>query len=150
MQAVRQWWHKRTEKAPEQPKHYKTDENVAMERQARASVRQWIELFVAQARQYDLDVRTQYLYITQDYVEHRSRPQESHTYTASVSICPPGETDEDKMIIFYTDMIRVRLGKSAYRGVMNPQAEEDLKLAFTDIMTRIRQKGYASYFREIN
>lgn len=150
VQEVKQWWHKRTKKAPEQPKQYKTDEIVAMERHARACVRQWIELFVTQAKQYDLDVRAQYLYITEDYEEHRSRPQESHIYTASISICPPSETDTDKMIIFYTDMIRVRLGKNAYRGVMNPQAEEDLKLAFTDIMTQIRQKGYASYFQEIN
>lgn len=150
VQAVKKWWHKRTHKAPEQAKHYKTDEIVAMERQARASIREWIELFVAQAKQYDLNVHTQYLYITEDYEEHRSRPQAPHTYTASIRIFPTGETDEDKMIIFYTDMIRVRLGKNAYRGVVNPQAEEDLKLAFTDIITQIRQKGYASYFQEIN
>lgn len=143
VQAVKTWWNKRTKKEQNQHKQYQIDEIVLMEREARASVRKWIELFVAEARQYDLEVRTQYLYITEDFEEYRSRPQSPHTYTAVISICRPNETNEDRMIIFYTDILHVRIGKKAYRGVVNLQAEDDLKLVFTEIMTQIKQQGFA-------
>ena len=133
-----------------QKKQYQIDEIVLMEREARDSVRKWIERFVAEARQYDLEVRTQYLYITEDYEEHRSRPQSPHTYTAVISTCRPNETNEDRMIVFYTDILYVRIGKKSYRGVANLQAEDDLKLSFSEIMTEIKQQGFDTYVKEFN
>ena len=150
VQTVKKWWNKRTRKGQNQKKQYQIDEIVLMEREARASVRKWIERFVAEARQYDLEVRTQYLYITEDYEEYRSRPQSPHTYTAVISICHPNETNEVRMIIFYTDLLRVRIGKKAYRGVVNLQAEDELKLSFSEIITEINQQGFDTYVKELN
>ena len=150
VQAVKKWWNKRTRKGQNQKKQYQIDEIVLMEREARDSVRKWIERFVAEARQYDLEVRTQYLYITEDYEEHRSRPQSPHTYTAVISTCRPNETNEDRMIVFYTDILYVRIGKKSYRGVANLQAEDDLKLSFSEIMTEIKQQGFDTYIKEFN
>lgn len=150
VQTVKNWWHKRTKKVQGHQKQYQTDEIVLMERDTRASVRKWIEMFVAEARQYDLEVRTQYLYITEDYEEYRSRPQSPHTYTAVISIYHPNETNEDHMIIFYTDLLHVRIGKKAYRGVVNLQAEDELKLSFSEIITEIKQQGFDTYVKELN
>ena len=150
VQAAKRWWNKRTKKCQNQKKQYQIDEIVLMERKARASVRKWIERFVAEARQYDLEVRTQYLYITEDYEEYRSRPQSPHTYTAVISICHPNENNEDRMIIFYTDLLRVRIGKKAYRGVVNLQAEDELKLSFSEIIAEIKQQGFDTYVKELN
>lgn len=145
VQAVKKWWNKRVTKKQLQHKRHSIDEVVLMERQARASVRTWLEPFEAEARQYDLQVRTQYLYITEDYEESHSRPETAHTYTAVIDICRPNETDEDRMIILYTDMINVRLGKKAYRGVVNAQAEKEFKESFSEILTEIKQNGVEAF-----
>lgn len=149
IQAVKNWWHNRIKKEQGQHKQHQTDEIVMMERESRAAVRKWIEPFVAEARQYDLEVQTQYLYITKDCEESRSRPQSPYTYTAVISICRPNETNEDRIIIFYTDLLHVRIGKKAYRGVANLQGEDDLKLSFTEIMTQIKQQGFDAYIKEV-
>lgn len=148
VQAVKGWWHKHTKNGQDRRKQYQTDEILFMERETRASVRKWIEPFVAEAKQYDLKVQTQYLYITEDYEEYHSRPQTPHIYTAVISICRPNETNKDRIIIFYTDLLRVRIGKKAYRGIVNPQAEEDLKHSFTEVMTQIKKQCFDAYLNE--
>lgn len=150
VQTVKRWWNKRTPKGKNKKQQYRIDEIVFMEREARASVRNWIEPFVAEAKQYDLKVQTQYLYITEDYEEYRSRPQSAHTYTAVIRIGRFNETDEDRMIIFYTDLLRVRIGKKAYRGVKNLLVEDELKISFSEIMTEIKQQGFDAYVKELN
>lgn len=146
VQAVKKWWHKNKQK---QRAQYLTDEIVLMEREARASFRTWLEPFAAEAAQYDLEVQTQYLYITKDDEEHRSRPQASHTYTAVTQICRPRETDEERIIVLDTELLHVRLGKKAYRGVVNLQAQEELKDSFSEVMKEIKARGFETYIKEI-
>ena len=148
-QEIKKWWSKRTKKIQSRNKQYKTNEIVLMEREARASLRKWMEPFVAEVRQYDLDVHTRYLYITEDYEEYRSRPQSAYIYTAVINISRPNETDEDRIIIFYIDILRVRIGKKSYRGIANLQAESDLKSSFSEIITQIKQQGFDSYLKEV-
>lgn len=146
-QAVKKWWGKRSKNKQKQRLQHLTDEIVIMEREARGSFRTWLEPFAAAAAQYDLEVKTQYLYITEDYEEYRSRPQTAHTYTAVTNICCPGETDEDRIIVLETELLRVRLGKNAYRGVVNLQAEEELKASFSEVMEEIKAKGFEAYIK---
>lgn len=150
VQAVKKWWNKRSKNKQKQRLQHLTDEIVIMEREARASFRTWLEPFAAEAAQYDLEVQTQYLYITEDYEEHRSRPQTAHTYTAVTNICRPKETNEDRIIVLETELLRVRLGKNAYRGVVNLQAEEELKGAFTEVMKEIKANGFEAYIKEVS
>lgn len=146
VQAVKKWWHKRTNK--KQKQQYLTDEIVLMERQARGSLRLWLEPFAAEAAQSGLEVQTQYLYITKDEEEHRSRPRENHTYTALIRISYPGETNEERIGVLDIELLHVRLGKKAYRGVMNPQAESELESAFGEMLTQVREKGFEDYLQE--
>ena len=146
VQTVKHW---RNQKKKKPRKLYATDEVVAMERDLRASMRNWLSVPLAEAAQYDLEVRTEYLYITNDYEEHRSRPMTSHTYTAVTYISRPGEKDEDRIIVLYTELIRTRLGKDAYRGVVNRQAESELKDEFSKVMTLIKKKGFEACLQEI-
>lgn len=146
VQAVKHW---RSQKKKKPRKIYTTDEIVIMERSARASLRTWLSVPTAEAAQYDLEVRTEYLYITEDDVEHRSRPLTSHTYTAVTYISRPGETEKDRIIVFCTQLLRVRLGKNAYRGVANVRAEEEFHTAWTEMMTQIRKKGFEAYLEEV-
>lgn len=146
VQAIKNW---RSKKKKKPHKLYSTDEIVILERSARASVRTWLEFPSAEAAQYDLAVRTEYLYMTEDDVEHRSRPQASHTYTAVTYISRPGETKEDRIVVFSTELIRVRLGKSAYRGVANVDAEKEFQTAWTEMMNQIKEKGFEVYLKEM-
>ena len=148
VQAVKKWWGKRSNNKQKQRLQHLTDEIVIMEREARASFRTWLEPFAAAAAQYDLEVQTQYLYITEDFEEHRSRPQSAHAYTAVTNICLPKETDEDRILVLETELLRVRLGKNAYRGVVNLQAEEELKDSFSEVMEEIKKKGFEAYLKE--
>ena len=148
VQAVKRWWHKRVKKEQAQEKQYQINEIVLMERESRASVRSWIEPFIDEARQYDLEVQAKYIYITEDSEECRSRPQSAHTYTAVISICRPKETDENRMIVFHVDILHVRLGKKAYRGIINLQAEDDLKLSFSEILMQVKQQGFDACLNE--
>ena len=47
------------------------------------------------------------------------------------------------------DLIRVRLGKTAYRGVINKCAQEEIELSFSDLLKEIREKGIETYFSEL-
>ena len=145
VQAVKKWWNKRSKSKQKQRMQHLTDEIVLMEREARASFRTWLEPFAAEASQYDLEVQTQYLYITEDEEAYHSRPSSAYTYTAVTNIGRPGETDEERIIVLDTQLLRVRLGKKAYRGVVNLQAEEELKESCSEIMEEIKEKGFEAY-----
>lgn len=109
-----------------------TDEIVPMEREMRARVREWLTPFAAQAKQQNIELRTKYLYITKDFDELKSRPKEGYTYTLTIEIAHPNETNEEHIYVVSVDLLYVRLGKTAYRGVTNEHAEEELRLTLDE------------------
>ena len=98
----------------------------------RARVREWLPPFAAQAKQQDIELKTEYLYITKDFDELKSRPKEGYTYTLTIEIAHPNETNEDHIYVVSVDLLYVRLGKTAYRGVTNEHAEEELRLTLDE------------------
>ena len=135
---------KRAKKKSQTTAHL-TDEIVPMERKMRAEVREWIKPFTAQAKQYDLDVKSKYLYITKDFDELSSRPKEGYTYTLVCEISHFGETDENRIVVVSVELLYVRLGRTAYRGVENKHAKEELEITFSDLLNEISKNGIEIY-----
>lgn len=132
-------------------KHVKahlTDEIVPMEREIRAKTREWLEPFVAQAKHYDLEIKTKHLYITKDFEELNSRPQKGYTYTLLAEIARFGETDENRIVVVSVDLLYVRLGKTAYRGVQNVHAKKELDDIFSDVLNEIGKNGIEAYCKD--
>ena len=145
---VKAWSQKRKSKKKSQIKEHLTDEIVPMEREIRAKVREWLEPFVAQAKHYDLEIKTTYLYITKDFEELKSRPQKGYTYTLLAEIAHFGETDENRIVDLSVDLLFVRLGKTAYRGVQNIHAKEELDDTFSVVLNEIVKNGIEVYCKE--
>lgn len=138
---VKEWINKRKKRKKSQTKAPLTDEVVTMEREIRADAREWLKPLTEQAKQYDLDIKVKYLYVTEDFEELHSRPKEKYTYTLVAEISRPGETNEDRIIVIEVDLLYVRLGKASYRAVINKNAEEEIKLTILDTLNEIGQHG---------
>lgn len=145
---VKHWWDKRVAKKEKVIKQHLTDEIAPMERNARAEARAVIAPFVDRAVQLGLDLRIKYLYVTKEREEQNSRPAADYTYMAYMEISRPGETDEDKIVCVSADLLYVRLGKTAYRGVENKAALSELTETLTTAMTEICNKGLDAYYSE--
>ncbi len=142
---AKKWIDKRKGKKQSQIKAHLTDEIVPMEREIRAQTRELLKSFMAQARQYNLDIKSKYLYITKDFEELNSRPKEGYTYTLISEISDFNETDENRIVVVSVDLIYVRLGKTSYRGVKNKHIKEELEFTFSDVLNEINQHGIEIY-----
>ncbi len=142
---IKEYFVKRSLKKAKKTQQHLTDEVVPMEREIRAATREWIKPFMAEAKQLDLELRTDYLYITNKFEELHSRPQSGYTYTALMEISRPNETDENRILCISVDLLYVRLGKNAYRGVPNRRAEEQFCNALTETFKDLRKNAIESY-----
>ncbi len=142
---TKKWINKRKNKKQSQIKACLTDEIVPMEREIRAETREWLKLFIAQAKQYNLDIKTKYFYITKELEELKSRPKEGYTYTLIVEIAHYNETDENRVATVSVDLLYVRLGKTSYRGVKNEHAKEELEFTISDMLDEINKNGIDVY-----
>ena len=136
------------EKKQKQIKAHLTDEIVPMEREMRAKAKEWLEPFVAQAKCYDLEIKTKYLYITDDFEEFNSRPQEKYTYTLVAEIAHFDETDENRIVVVDVELLYVRLGKTAYRGVQNAHAKEEFDDIFSNVLNEVCKNGIEAYCKD--
>lgn len=137
---VKEWWNKRKNKKRKFNKHRLTDEIIPMERDIRAKAKQCMIPFHNEMAQYGFQLRKKYLYVTKNFDELNSRPSEGYTYTVLVEISRPGETDGDKIWCYSVDLVYVRLGKSAYKGVKNKYALTELQGWLTEAMDDIKNK----------
>lgn len=144
-EGIKARWKRRKNKKEKEIKLHLTDEIVPMERQARAKAREVLELLIDRAAFEGLELRTEYIYITKDQKELSSRPSEGYEYTLLMEICEKGETDENRVVLLSTALLYVRLGKTAYRGVENTVAREEIKLTVTDMLDEIRKNGIDEY-----
>lgn len=142
---AKKWIDKQKSKKQSQINAHLTDEVVPMEREIRAETRELLKPFMAQARQYNLDIKSRYLYITKDFEELNSRPKECYTYTLVSEISHFNETDENRIVVVSIDLLYVRLGKTAYRGVKNKHTKEELEFTFSDVLKEINENGIEVY-----
>ena len=144
LEDVKKWFSKRSKKKQTQIKTYLTDEVVALEKEAKAETSEWLKPFTAQAKQYDFDIKSKYLYVTNDFEDLNYRPNKGYTYTLVSEIARFNETDETRIVEVSVDLVYVRLGKSAYRGVKNKHLKEELESNFSDVLNEIMQNGIES------
>jgi hypothetical protein len=129
--SIKAWFRKRKQKAEAEIAAHLTDEIVPLERETRAEAREWLAPYVAQAKQNDIYIKSKYCYVTKDFEESNSRPDEGYTYKLILEIAHDGETDEDRITVVNVDLLYVRLGKTSYRGVKNKFAEEEIELTIS-------------------
>lgn len=138
---VKKWINKRKAKKQSQITSHLTDEVVSMERKMRSEMREWLSPFIAQAKQYNLDIKSKYLYITKDFEELNSRPKVGYTYTLVLEISHFNETDENRIVVVSVDLIYVRLGRTSYRGVKNKHIKEEFEFKISDVLNEINKNG---------
>lgn len=130
-------------------KEHMKDEIVPMEREIRAEVREWLEPLKAQANQYDLDIKAEYFYVTEDFEELKYRPKEEYTYTLIAEIAHFGETNEDRIVVVSVDLLFVRIGKKAYLGVKNKHAKKELEDIVSEVLSEINKNGIEAYCQDV-
>lgn len=145
---AKKWINKRRAKKQARIKAHLTDEVVPLEREIRAEVREWLKPLAAQAKQYDLNIKAKYFYITKDFEELRSRPKEGYTYTLIAEISHFNETDENRIVVVDVELLYVRLGKTSYRGVKNEHAQEELLCTVSDVLNEINKSGIEFFSKE--
>lgn len=146
---VKKWVDKRRAKKQAYIKSHLTDEVVSMEREIRSEVREWLSPFAEKAKLCDLDIKASYVYITHDFDELNSRPDEGYTYTLVMEIAHFNETDENRIVIVNVDLLYVRLGKISYRGVKNKNAKEELESSLSTVLDEISKIGIDTYCAEL-
>lgn len=119
-------------------KSYSLDEIVPLEREMKALAKQCIAPYHNEIVQFDLELRKRYVFLTSDFIELNSRPLEPYTYTVLVDISRPGETNEDNIWTISVDLLFVRLGRNAYKGVKNKNAMHELEESLTETVESIR------------
>lgn len=149
-EGLRDWIRNRGKKKEKKPRPYFTDEVVLMERQARGETREVLERYETLAGQMDLELRVKYCYTDPELEEINSRPQSNYEYTVLVELSRPGETADDKVIVSSADLLHVRLGRAAYRGVKDEDALPDLKLELDEVFEEVRQNGLDAYLQQFN
>ena len=144
-EGFQKWKNERKRKKQAEIKAHLTDEVVPMEQEVRTQTREWLEPYIAQARLYDLSLKAKYVFVTKDFEEFKARPKEGYTYTLIVEIARPGEKDENRIVETSIDLVYVRLGKKAYRGVKNPNLQEEFQLTIPDVLNEIYKNGIEAY-----
>jgi len=127
---------------------YSTEEIVPMEREVRAETRELIKPYIAQAMQYDLDLKTRYVYITDDFDESNSRPNDNYTYTLLIEISHFNETDENRIVEIGVDLLHVRLGKTSFRGIKSKNIQKDIDESIPEVLDEIVKNGIDVYCGE--
>lgn len=138
---AKKWFHKRREEKDKQIVAHLTDEIVPMERESRRQAREWLVPYTQRADKNGLVLRTEYRYVSNKQV-CRSRPKQGYTYTLSLSVSRPNETEETRIFTFDTPLLYVRLGKTAYRGTIAPHVEERLRLNLDVFFENVESKGF--------
>ena len=142
---VKKWVNKRKNKRQTHIEAHKTDEIVKMEREIRSKTREFIKPYIDLANKNNLDFKVKYIYITKDFEELNSRPKEGYTYTLIAEISHFNEKDENRIVLASVDLIYVRLGRTAYLGVLNNNIEEEIKVVFGDVLNEIIENGIEVY-----
>ena len=126
-------------------KTYDTTEISALEREVKSNVSTLMERYSANAKQYNLKLKKSFAYVTENFDKLSSRPQENYTYTLVVEISHFGETDPKRVVLVSVDLLYAHLGKSAYKGVININLENDLIDYVEDVLNEIYQNGINVY-----
>lgn len=148
-EGFQKWKRERKRKKQADAQMYLTAEVIPMEQETRDLTREWIKPYVAQAEQHDLYIKTNYYYVTKNFEEHKTRPKEGYTYTLVAEIAHFHEKDENRIVDISIDLVYVRLGKTAYRGVKNSALQEEFEFIFSDTLNEIYKNGIEVFCEEL-
>ncbi len=124
------------------------DEVMTMEREMRARVKEALIPIMDRAGLNDLTVSVEYLYAVRGGEYLRQRPKDKYVYLALASIAQVGEKDKRKKVQVSSELIRVRLGGSAYIGVEEEEAITALVEILSDTLDMVVQNGINSYRKD--
>lgn len=139
------WLAKRRAKKEAYVKRHLADDVIQLEREVRSEVREILNPFVIDAKKHGLELKTKYLYVTKDYRELKSRPNEKYTYTVNLELFHEGETDEGHKAIFPVELLYVRLGKECYRAVKSTDIREIIE-SLSETLDDICKNGIEDYY----
>ena len=145
LEDVKNWFQKRSRKKRAEFFEHFTHEIAPMEGEMRSKMKKILAPYKEKAKEQGLVFGTKFLYITKDLEEQKERPKTGYTYTLELTIGKPNETNEDHILVLLVDLIYVRLGKRAYRGVENHLIEEELKFTVADALEEIKTNGIEVY-----
>lgn len=148
-EGFQKWKRERKRQKQADAQMYLTAEVIPMEQEARELTREWIKPYVTQAEQHNLYIKTNYYFVTKDFEELNARPKEGYTYTLVAEIALFHEKDEDRIVVLSIDLVYVRLGKTAYRGVKNSALQEEFEFTFSDTLNEIYKNGIEAYCEEL-
>ncbi len=147
-ESIRNRLKKRKQKKEKEISAHLTDEIVPLERETRKELSELLSSIRDRAAQYGIGIRADYLYITRSGEELRSRPDEGYSYTAEITFYEKGKNERENKLSFYLDLISVRLGKTAYRGIKEDGIFDHLKEEADWIIKDIAEKGFAEVMKE--
>ena len=148
-EGFQKWKRERKRQKQADTQMYLTSEVIPMEQEARELTREWIKPYVIQAEQHNLYIKTNYYFVTKDFEELNARPKEGYTYTLVAEIARFHEKDEDRIVVLSIDLVYVRLGKTAYRGVKNSALQEEFEQTFSEVLNEIYKNGIDAYCEEL-
>lgn len=148
-EGFQKWKRERKRKKQAEALTYLTAEVIPMEQEARELTREWIKPYVTHAEQYNLYIKTNYYFVTKDFEELNARPKKGYTYTLVAEIARFHEKDENRIVVLSFDLVYVRLGKTAYRGVKNEHLQVEFEQTFSEVLNEIYKNGIEAYCESI-
>lgn len=142
---VKKWFNKRRRKQQLKIKTYLEGEAASAEHELRKNVKKWAEPYISEAKLYNFELRTKFLYVTEDFEELNSRPHNNYTFTVVTEIARPNERDENRILCIETKLLFVRLGKASYRSVRNRYAKEEFCIAADNALKEVKEKAAEIY-----
>lgn len=131
---------KRKKKKLEIDENRDSSQVAIMEAEARKKARLWSKSYSAILKQYGYTLKTDFLYITDDFKELRYRPNEKYEYTFIAEIELPNLKENPTTIS--SVLLNVRLSKKSYLGVENDTAKEEIEFYLNEMCEDIKNNNY--------
>ena len=93
------WLDRKKAKKEKVIKQHFTDQIVPMERELRATTREFLAFFVEKARSLGLHLSAEYIYVTKKGESLNSRPKSHYTYTLVLKIAPSDESGNKRWLL---------------------------------------------------
>ena len=116
-----------TAKKKKREQHLSADQANEAERAVRMSIRKWQTPIKEKAERSGYELRSNYLYVTNDLYEYKSRPNQAYTFTYEAEICRLGETNENKIAFFSIELLHARAGKNSWHCVESRDIDKELE-----------------------
>lgn len=124
---------------------YSSESVARAERVVRKETQEQIRPYISRFAMIDLELRCNFVYVTDDLEELNSRPKKKYKYTVSVEISRKGETNEDMILCVDAALLTVKLGKDEYVSTKRKGAYRGLTEELDTLLEEIEKTGFEAY-----